>query len=383
MVQADGAAGGARAQAEAEAQEVGSLLGVRLAAVTDVASDEMASAQSKAEEVKTAFETKAEGLKSAAESKVEEVKALVETKKEEVISATESKAENMLEAGKSKAEETLGSLLGSLVMSESDVELITEEVESGAEVIGDELESGAEIMAEMAESGLEAANDETESMVEEFEIPEAPMTYEEFVNAEENQPVMVETYVQAKQAWGDGCASIYTQNEDGAYFLYKVECSEEDYNALEVGQKILVNGFKAVWSGEDEIADAYIETEDGEFIAEATDVTELLGSDELEAYKNQKVSFKGMTVEASDNGGEEAAFLYNWDGSGAEGDDLYFTVSYNGNEYSFTVETDLCDKDSDVYKAVQNLKVGDVVDVEGFLYWYEGPNPHITSVTVE
>ena len=39
--------------------------------------------------------------------------------------------------------------------------------------------------------------------------------------------------------------------------------------------------------------------------------------------------------------------------------------------------------DSDVYTAVRELKVGDVVDLEGFLYWYEGANPHITSVTVE
>ena len=59
------------------------------------------------------------------------------------------------------------------------------------------------------------------------------------------------------------------------------------------------------------------------------------------------------------------------------------TVSLDGNTYTFTVESYLCDKDSDVYKAVQNLKVGDVVDMEGFLYWYEGVNPHITSVSVQ
>ena len=34
------------------------------------------------------------------------------------------------------------------------------------------------------------------------------------------------------------------------------------------------------------------------------------------------------------------------------------------------------------YQAVKKLEAGDVVDVEGFLYWYEGVNPHITSVTV-
>ena len=35
-----------------------------------------------------------------------------------------------------------------------------------------------------------------------------------------------------------------------------------------------------------------------------------------------------------------------------------------------------------VYTTVSALTAGEVVDVEGFLYWYEGANPHITSVKV-
>jgi len=89
-----------------------------------------------------------------------------------------------------------------------------------------------------------------------------------------------------------------------------------------------------------------------------------------------------MTVEASEDAdGNEAAFLYAWDGSGEDGDDLYFNVSYNGETYTFTVESYLCDNTTDVYQAVTELEVGDVIDMEGFLYWYEGVNPHITSVT--
>jgi hypothetical protein len=88
-----------------------------------------------------------------------------------------------------------------------------------------------------------------------------------------------------------------------------------------------------------------------------------------------------MKVEPSKNkDGQEVAWTYKWDDSGEEGDDLYFNVSSNGKTYSFTVESYLCDQNSDVYKAVKELKVGDVIDMEGFLYWYEGPNPHITSV---
>ena len=40
----------------------------------------------------------------------------------------------------------------------------------------------------------------------------------------------------------------------------------------------------------------------------------------------------------------------------------------------------VCDKDSEVYGAVKALNIGDKIDMEGFLYWYEGVNPHITSV---
>ena len=33
-----------------------------------------------------------------------------------------------------------------------------------------------------------------------------------------------------------------------------------------------------------------------------------------------------------------------------------------------------------MYKDVEALQVGDVIDLEGFLYWYHGATPHITSV---
>ena len=79
--------------------------------------------------------------------------------------------------------------------------------------------------------------------------------------------------------------------------------------------------------------------------------------------------------------GKEAAFLYKWNGTGSEGDDLYFNASLNGETYNFTVESLFCDKDSAVYKAVKNLKIGDKIDLEAFLYWYEGVNPHVTAVS--
>ena len=160
-------------------------------------------------------------------------------------------------------------------------------------------------------------------------------------------------------------------------------CSAEDYEKLTVGTKIRVTGYKAEWAGEVEIIDATFEIIEGNYVAEAEDVTALLASDELINHQNKFVAFKGMTVEASkDANGNDVAFLYNWDGSGQDGNDLYFNASVDGNTYTFTVESYLCDNTTDVYAAVKELKIGDTIDMEGFLYWYEGVNPHITSVTV-
>ncbi|MCM1122978.1 MAG: hypothetical protein NC416_10370 [Eubacterium sp.] len=215
------------------------------------------------------------------------------------------------------------------------------------------------------------------------EKSEGVMTYDEYAAAAIDTEVVIETYVQAKQSWWDNKATVYTQDKDGAYFVYNMTCSEADYDKLTKGTKIKVTGYKAEWSGEIEIAEgATFEIEDGNYVAEAEDVTSLLGSDDLINHQNKFVSFKGMTVEAAgqDENGNDAAFLYNWDGSGQDGDDLYFNVSLDGNTYTFTVESYLCDNTTDVYAAVKNLNIGDKIDMEGFLYWYEGVNPHITSV---
>lgn len=214
------------------------------------------------------------------------------------------------------------------------------------------------------------------------EKSEGVMTYAEYMDAALDSEVVIETYVQAKQSWWEDKATLYTQDKDGAYFIYNAVCSEADYEKLTPGTKIKVTGYKTEWSGEVEVAEgASIEIEDGNYIAPVTDVTDLLGKDELISHQNKFVSFKGMTVEAADDSG--AAFLYNWDGSGEDGNDLYFNVSKDGQTYTFTVESYLCDNSTEVYQTVKGLNVGDTVDMEGYLYWYEGVNPHITSVTVK
>ncbi len=215
---------------------------------------------------------------------------------------------------------------------------------------------------------------------------EGVMTYEQYDAAALDSEVVVEAYVQAKQSWWEDKATVYAQDGNGGYFFYDMACSEADYAKLEKGTKIKVKGYKGEWSGEVEVMDATFEIVDGKWEAPVLDVTAMLGTDELIKHQNKYVAFKGMTVEPSiAPDGSEVAFLYNWDGSGQEGanNDLYFNVSVGGNTYNFCVESYLCGEGTDVYKAVQALEIGQTVDMEGFLYWYEGVNPHITSVTVK
>lgn len=238
---------------------------------------------------------------------------------------------------------------------------------------------------EPAATDTDAAVSDTDAAVSDTDAAQkiAVMSHDEYLAADIDAPVCVETYVQAKQSWWEDKATVYCQSPDGAYFVYNMACSEEDYAKLDVGTKIQVNGFKAEWSGEIEIADATFTILEGEepFIAEPLDVTALLGTDELIDHQNEFVKFTGMTVEAKkDADGNDVAFLYNWDGSGKEGDDLYFDVSYNGQTYTFTVESYLTGLGTNIYDQIRQMKVGDVVDLSGFLYWYEGVNPHITAM---
>ena len=264
---------------------------------------------------------------------------------------------------------------GDLEKQITDLETKVEEMKAEAAKLTEEAAKAAEEAAKAAEEAAKAAI--------------TVMSYEEFKAAELDSPVVVEAYVQANQSWWDGKIKLYLQDENhGGYFAYDLPCTEEDAAKLTVpGTKIRISGTKAEWSGEVEIIDATYEILEGSFIAEPEDVTALLGKDELIDHMNEKVAFKGLKVAPSKVEGkdEEFAFLYAWDGSGSSesNSDLYFNVELDGQVYNFCVESYLCGNGTDVYKAVEGLKVGDTIDCEGFLYWYNGANPHITSVTVK
>ena len=220
--------------------------------------------------------------------------------------------------------------------------------------------AGSEETSSVADTSVEASTEEVKVL-----------TYAEYLAAEVGTTVTVETYVQANQSWWNNSIVLYCQSADGGLFVYNLACSEEDAAKLTKGTKIRVTGSKAEYDGEVEIMDATFEFVEGAdtYVAEAKDLTDKLGSDDLINYMNQLVSFKGLTFKSVE---------YK---NGEPGDDIYVTLSKNGAEYSFCVERYLTGPDTDVYKAVGELKAGDVVDVEGFLYWYEGVNTHITKVT--
>ena len=195
------------------------------------------------------------------------------------------------------------------------------------------------------------------------------MTYAEYDAAALDAPVVIEAYVQATQSWWDNKITVYAQDKDGAYFIYEMACTEEDSAKLVPGTKIRVTGYKGAWAGEVEVMDPTFEfAGDDTYIAEAFDATALLGTDELIKHQNKFVTFKGLTLKAVE---------YK---NGEPGDDIYVTVEKDGADYSFCVERYLTGPETDVYKAFADLEIGATIDVDGFLYWYEGVNTHITSV---
>ena len=216
---------------------------------------------------------------------------------------------------------------------------------------------------------------------------EGTMTYAEYAAAELDEAVVVECFVQATQGWyekdGQGVITVYAQDPEGAYFMYNMACSQEDSTKLVPGTKIKVTGYKAAYKGEVEIVDCTFEIMEGNWIAEATDVTDLLASEDLINYQNMFAAIKNAKVVASvDANGNEVAFLYNWNGSGTPGNDLYFNIEVNGVVYNMCVESYLCGDGTAVYDAVEALTIGAMINIECFLYWYDTVNPHVTGVEV-
>lgn len=198
-----------------------------------------------------------------------------------------------------------------------------------------------------------------------------------FLTANNNDICTVETYIQAKfplNAWGS--TNIYAQDSKGGYYVYRFYCDETEYNSLAIGQKVRITGTRSSWSGEIEFGESHdttIEKLDGNWIAKPIVVNKYVGTAELIEYQNCLVKFEKATVVEYENG---KAFKYK-----GEGDDIYLKIQTENGIVECCVEVDFTNPDSEVYKTVESLKVGDKVDLEGFLNWYNGANPHVSKVT--
>ncbi|MBQ6075286.1 MAG: acid shock protein [Lachnospiraceae bacterium] len=207
------------------------------------------------------------------------------------------------------------------------------------------------------------------------------LSYEEFMATEQMEPVLIEAYVQAKQEYyaGHEAASLYLADQDGGYFCYECKMTQDQYDKLKLGTKVRISGERKDYAGLAEIQSGILEEIDENDLFEEAfmDVSDIVGDTEaLAKVMNRMVSFSNMVIMPQNDG--EAINRKESDSD----PDLYFSA---GNEYgavSFCVESYLTGKDSEAYKAVEALKVGDIVNVEGFMYWYNGANPHVTGVEV-
>ena len=214
------------------------------------------------------------------------------------------------------------------------------------------------------------------------------LTYAEYAAASDEAKVVIEGYLQSYAlVYGDTRVSMFLQDDDGAYYVYLAVCDAEKANQLEIGKLIRVTGVKGSYAGEREVQEqSTFEILSGSKIYDPADITSLLGSEPtLEKMMNRRVCLKGLVIRES-YGKDDAscAYLYNWDGSGKAGDnnDVYFSASH-GEDYSlFVVESDEYQEGSSVYSSAVSVSVGDVVDLEGFLYWYNGPNIHVSSMKI-
>lgn len=197
------------------------------------------------------------------------------------------------------------------------------------------------------------------------------MDYYDYEEADIGDLVVVEAYVQATQSWWNNKITVYLADHDGAYFAYEMACTQEDAARLTPGTKIRIIGTKGEWAGEVEIMDCTFTLVEGAdtYVAEAKDLTDMLGSKDLIEYQNQLAKFTDMTVKSVE---------YK---NGTPGDDIYVTFTKGGVDYSFCVEYYLNGSDAAFYGQFATLVAGDVVDVEGFVYWYNGINTHITKIT--
>ena len=213
------------------------------------------------------------------------------------------------------------------------------------------------------------------------QIPTDIMTYEEFMNAEIGSTVTVESNVQAVQKHADGTVSLYLQDADGgAYYVSSMTCTPDQANTFTKGARIIVSGEFALVNDHIEIGGSVrFQMVDGgtKYVAPATEIEyEYYYYHEFANYMNMRVTLDGIVISRIELADGAAS-------AGESDDDIYVFVRLkDGTELCFCVERDLMGPETELYQVCGHLQAGQTVNLEGFLYWYNGAYLHITDCDV-
>ncbi len=197
--------------------------------------------------------------------------------------------------------------------------------------------------------------------------------------AELDSEVVVENLCTGKAVLVEDKATVYTQDQDGAYFVYNMAPVQKRLWKTGARTKIKVTGYKAEWSGVE--ITLMLPLKSWKVIPTSLPTRMLPQCSEPMNWSTTRISMlhsKAWLLK------QPAGWKRKWrcpvqlGWLRYDGDDLILQRFPEWRDHSFVVESYLLsDNTNDVYAAVKNLQIGDVIDMEGFLYWYEGVNPHI------
>ena len=183
-----------------------------------------------------------------------------------------------------------------------------------------------------------------------------------------------ESNIQFKSPLVDGKCSLYIQNKESksACRVIDLACTQEEYDALQLGSRVKISGLKSGGVGSLEILEATMTpVEGGEtYDATPTGATNfIIGKDVGDSSYSMQLAKQIAQMKL-----EITEIAYN---VGDSGKDIKFTFTNNGKIGRAYVEADFVKEDSELYKAAKNLVVGDVVDFYGYIFFEE-----MTAITI-
>lgn len=214
--------------------------------------------------------------------------------------------------------------------------------------------------------------------------------YSFYDNASKGESYNLSGWVLALEAYNTqySSASIYLLDEslEGAYYCYSVKMSVDFYNGLKIGSPVTVSATSTVYSG-------LIETkQSGSIIANK----DLAAKTEAEMLAAKDISDIFITADTKKITYAQSSYVKLTHMkvtkiSGVKLDSTSITHSFitlerNGETVSVALNKNLMALDSQTAKdldaEVKKLKVGDYVDVEGLVGWYNGIQLLATKATI-